>query len=188
MTKRSKFLLIALPLIATTLAYSQDAEEAKEAVTAPSIVEEKLIGQEVDQASDVLVDEKNKEEDAILQEEEEEVTNISGLIESLNIETGDIPPSATAHIKILEKFNGKTYDMIIDNANLSEFEDDLEIKLIRCWKEPESNLIDKYTALITVNDLTQKKSETQKHWVFNHNVELNTFSTEKYYIFLDSCE
>lgn len=177
MTKKSKFLLIALSLIAVNTAYSQDVDEGVEATTIPSMVEETLIEQDEDLSEEVATP-----------QDEEEVRNISGLIDSLNIDTGDIPPSAKAHIKILEKFNGKTYDMIIDNANLSHFEGDLEIKLIRCWKEPDSNLIDKYTALITVNDLTEKKPESQKHWVFNHNVELNTFSTEKYYIFLDSCE
>lgn len=129
---------------------------------------------------DMVGDEAADEEEQLEPQVAESTKSDSDIIKSLTL--------PEAQIKILDKFTGKTYSLSINESDETAFEDDLVIRLDKCWMEPDGNLLSKHTALIEVKDLQSKKrNQFSRHWVFSHNVELNTFSTEKYYILLDKC-
>lgn len=116
-----------------------------------------------------------------------EESNIDKGIAEDNAATQEVEESK-ASIKVMEKFDGGVQALTISNKDSVMFEDDLEIKLDKCWHDKSSGLIKKYIALISIKDRHGDDFESfEKHWVFSHNVELNSYSTDRYFIFLDKC-
>lgn len=198
-TKKINLSLILLCTLFYQPIYAQDRVNDSEGFYSSSPFDSSAEAAEADPKGEMMMQEEtepsNDRADSSATTKSDTLRSIDQLLN--NLDGDELTSSAgnavdaafkSAQIKVLEKFSGKATTLTINKVDPVIFNGQIELKLIKCWQDGNGALINKYTALVELRDYSSHNPQAfEKHWLFNHNVELNTFSTERYFLFLNKC-